>query len=78
MREGQCCERGNFTRTHFRQSVVMADTRESHVRVGPSVREGGCSVWVVQQLRESGYSLGFVQLAATRDARLLLSGDVVL
>jgi len=56
----------------------MADTRESHVRVGPSVREGGCSVWVVQQLRESGYSLGFVQLAATRDARLLLSGDVVL
>jgi len=54
MREGRCCDCGNFSKnTSVRQSVVLANTCEGQVQVRadiPSVRGGtGYSVWVVQQ-----------------------------
>jgi len=37
MREGRCCDLGNFLRTSVRQSVILADTHKGQVWVGADV-----------------------------------------
>jgi len=59
MREGRCCDRGNFPLdTSVRQSAVRAETRKGQIWVGADVpaarEETGCFLRVVQQSKVVG------------------------
>jgi len=78
MREGRCCDRGNFPRTHL--SAVLAETREGQVWVGANVptarEETGCFLWVVQQSKVVACCRG-VQALTVRGCCVVTTVDML-